>query len=169
MTNVMTVEQVDTSKIQFGASGTNKYGDDYTLVKYDGGEFYLKISGTCPFGIYADNIHVNISDDDLLQLDRIDGYFQSIYADWAPIHKCNHGYPAHIECSMSGAVFFDRMGKSITRPLTESTIGAEVTVLIHLNNVRKGVNKVDDSFTTLKPRAKQVKVRRTDRLATCLI
>jgi hypothetical protein len=165
----MTVEQVDTSKIQFGASGTNKYGDDYTLVKYDGGEFYFKISGTCPFGIYADNIHINISDDDFPHIDRIDDIFHSIYADWAPFLKCSEGHRPHIECSLSGCVFFDRMGKPISRPLTETTVGAEVTVLVHLNNVRKGVNSVGDSFTTLKPRAKQVKVRRTDRLATCLI
>jgi len=169
MTNVMTVQQVDTSKIEFGTSGTNKYGDEYTLVTFRGGEIYLKISGTCPFGIYSDNIHINISDDDFLHIDRIDDYFQSVYADWSPILKCSHGHPAHIECSLSGAVFFDRMGKPISRPLTETTIDAEVTVLVHLNNVRKGVNNMADSFTTLKPRAKQVKVRKTDKLATCLI
>ena len=169
MTDLMTVQKVDTSKIQFGASGTNKYGDDYTLVTYSGGEFYLKITGTCPFGIYADNIHINISDDDFLHIDRIDDYFQSVYADWSPILKCSHGYPAHIECSLSGAVFFDRMGRPITRPLTEATVDAEVTVMIHLNNVRKGVNKVGDSFTTLKPRARQVKVKRVSSLAKCMI
>jgi hypothetical protein len=169
MTNVMTVQQVDTSKIEFGADGTNKYGDQYTLVTYSGGDLLLKVSGACPFGIYSDNIHVNIGDDDFEYITKLDNYFASVYNDWSPILKCSEGYPAHIECSLSGAIFFDRMGKAITRPLTETTLGAEVSVLVHLNNVRKGVNNVGDSFTTLKPRAKQVKVRSVNKMATCLL
>lgn len=165
VTKVMTLGEVDTSKIEFGAGGTNKYGDEYTLVKYGGDDFYLKVSGTLPFGIYADNIHVDISDDDMLQLGRIDDYMQSIYADWKPIVREHDGYPAHIECSSAGTIFYNNVGKNIPRPLTESSAGSEVTVLLHLNNVRKG-----DGYTTLKPRAKQVRVRRTNKLATtCLV
>ena len=164
-TVVMTLEQVKTEEIKFGEEGVNKYGDKYQVLNYGGEELYIKVNGTLPFGVYNDNIHVNINDNDMLHFDLLDEYFDSIYADWRPITKHHDGYPAHLECSSIGCVFYDKMGKAIPRPLTETTVGAEVTVLIHLNNIRHG-----DGYTTLKPRAKQLKIKRTDRLSSaCLI
>lgn len=163
---VCEIKEIVADKFVIGAVRNNKYGGEYQLLNYGGGDgLYFKLRGTCPFGIYTDNAHVAISQSDAEALSALDVHFQKLYPTWKPIVKSSEQYGPHVECSVQHTLFWDNSGKNVDQPLHEQTVGAEVSLLVHLANVSMGAYGA-----TIKPRAKQIRLVKLDRFATkCMV